>query len=139
MHKITYDVDAENRRQYSVEFQGRRYGVLYPSEAAAQHVVEDLRYEVDEDGYAYPSPIDYLVEKADPEDFKKRRQCIAVVCRHCGSKINSSLLPIPFLTDLSHLSREWVIDADDFAHDPGCESIIMRALLLMPLSSDESE
>ena len=139
MYKITYSVDGENRVQCSRESRGNVYGELYLSEATAQRVAEELIWEIDEDGGCYVSPIDYWVEKANPHDFTTRRQCIVIRCQRCGSEINDDILPFPMLSDLANLTWEWVIESDDFAHDAGCESSALMALLRhVPLPPHDS-
>jgi len=128
MYKMTYN-DGVNEGQCSRRFQGRIYGELYLSEAAAQHVREERSLVIDEDGSCYSSPIDYRVEKVSLDDFVARPQCIVILCQRCGGKINDDILPFPLLFNLSSLTREWVINPDDFAHDPGCETRLSMAML----------
>lgn len=127
-YKITCIADDENRWQYSYEFQGKRYRALYLSEAVAKHKAEGLRWEIGEDGSCSPSPIDYKVEKTTLDDFAKRDQYIEILCQQCGSPINDDLLPFPLLSDLESLPRQECIVPDDWAHDPGCESIFLKRL-----------
>jgi hypothetical protein len=137
MYKIMCSIDGKTRVQYFTELQGKRYGSLYLTEATAQHVVNSLTCIIDEDGGGYQSPTNYWVERAEPHDFKTQRQCVVILCRYCGAKIDNNLDPIPTYSKLANLLPRWVIDPDDFAHDPGCESVRIMAILKLPIIRDK--
>src|SRR5262249_27044267 len=120
--------DGGIKAQCSVMIQGKRYGKIFLSETVAQRVKDDLSFVEDENGKCGESPLDYTVERVKPQDFRTQRQCIVILCRHCGSKIDRNLVAIPLCGRLAALSRDWVIDPDDYAHDPGCESVLHRAI-----------
>ncbi len=123
MYKIMYS-DGAIKEQCSIVIQGKRYGKVYLSEAAAQHAKYDLSYMVDDDGTCYESPLDYAVEKVDQQDFEARPQCIVIRCRKCHGELNDD--PIPLFSNLKKLTWDLVIDPDGFTHDAGCESLLLR-------------
>jgi len=135
MYTITGSLDGENIIQQTFrEFRGYRFGELYQSEAIAQGVAERLRYEIDEEGGCFDTGIDYRVKEASPREFVTRRQCLVLVCQQCRSEnIDDTRLPFLLYHDLASLTWQWLIDQDDFRHDPGCDFRLFN----LPLPDDE--
>ena len=135
MYTITYSIDSGKRVQYSCAVNGKMYGRVYISKAAAQHDAEFLACEIDEDGSPYVSPIDFHVEEIEQHDFEARRQGIVIRCHKCHGKLNHD--PFPLFSDLKKLTWDWSIDPEDFTHDAGCESVLLKHIPLPPDDPDK--